>query len=160
MRYLKSRGNERFTLHLRISRTVDYLFIGFGVLSFGLIFFTSGWTRLIWAGAGVVALLGSGLSLLFLGRLRMGPRGIAAWHKWHWTWIPWDALISADTVQGQNLRFDQLVLHTNEPASYAFPGLETPRRVAAMDGSVQWAASFINNVIDARSAKQSPQSPQ
>lgn len=159
VRYLKSRGSERFTLHLRISRTVDFLFIVFGVIALALIFFSAGWTRLLWAVAGIVALLGSGMSLLFLGRLRMGPRGVAAWHKWHWTWLPWESLVSADTRQGESARYDQLVLHTNEPKSYAFAGLETPHRVAAMDGSVQWAADFINNVIAARSAKRSQQSP-
>jgi hypothetical protein len=159
VRYLKSRGHERFTLHLRISRTIDYFFIAFGVVALVLVFVSTGWTRLIWAAAGIVALLGSLLSLAFLGRLRMGPRGIAAWHQWHWTWIPWDQLESADTQQGESLRYDQLVLHTREPKSYAFPGLETPHRVAALDGSVQWAADFINSVIAARAAKRSQQSP-
>jgi hypothetical protein len=159
MKYLHSRGNERFTLHLRVSRSVDYFFICFGIGAIVVAFLDSGWSRYIWGASGLVAFLGSAISLVFLGVLRMGPKGIAAWHQWHWTWIAWDALAKADTRPAEgSRRRDQLVLHTTAERTHAFAGLETPRRVAALEGSVQWAADIINAVIAARLAKQSPPS--
>jgi hypothetical protein len=159
MRYLHSRGNERFTLHLRVSRWVDYVFICFGLGAIAMAFVDPRWSRFIWGASGLVAFLGSAMSLTFLGILRMGPKGIAAWHQWHWTWISWDTLAKADTRPAEgSRRRDQLVLHTTNNHAHAFAGLETPRRVAALEGSVQWAADIINSVIAARLAKQSPTS--
>jgi hypothetical protein len=156
MKYLHARGNERFTLHLRVPRSVDYFFIAFGAVALVVALIDQGWSRYIWAASGIVAIAGSGISLLFVGVLRMGPKGIAAWHQWHWTWIAWDNLSGADTLPAQgNKRRDQLVLHTLSAQAHAFAGLETPRRVAALEGSVQWAADIINAVIAARLAKHS-----
>ena len=159
MKYMHTRTRERFTLNLRVSRWKDYLTIGSGAIAIALIFFTHGLARYLWGAAGIVAFLSGIISLVYVGVLHMGPEGVAGWHMWRWHWISWDELVSAETVRSQEHRgFDQLVLHDKSDKVHAIPGLETPRRVASREGSVQWAADIINTVIAGRQTPRSPSS--
>ncbi len=157
MKHLHSRRGQRFTLQLRVSRWPDYVFIGFGIAVLAISVFTQGVLQLLWAAAGIVALLAGVISRLYLGVVRMGPKGVAAWDKWRWQWINWNDLVRASAVMSQHdRRCDQLVLYDKTSIAHSFPGLQTARRLAAREGSVQWAADIINSVIAARLQQQQP----
>jgi len=157
MGYLHTHKGDRFTLTLRVSRWHYWCVVGSGVVAVTCTMVISGWEQYLWGTAGVFAIVGGVIGVVFIGVLRMGPRGVAAWYKWHWDWIAWDDLVRAGIVRSADDRkFDQLVLHVRDGSAIEFPGLETPHKIATKEGSVQWAADFVNTIIAARQGQRQP----